>query len=157
MSETPQLMHESVHLAMGEVLTVEHIFAMSNPKVHAFYYVKAGWDAKKYQKWIARYKKTLPQEFVEVWGFKNLDNAKMEYHFNYLLRIQAPKHCMHQLQEYWLYNSEIVKVQYSSTDIEVPEDNDEALQDRMQVDFLLPGMMMKPKTREHFADIMSGL
>jgi hypothetical protein len=64
---------------------------------------------------------------------------------------------MHQLQEYWLYNSEIVKVQYSSTDIEVPEDNDEALQDRMQVDFLLPGMMMKPKTREHFADIMSGL
>ena len=154
-----QLVHESLHLKKGDVYTCADIFQGSDPVKHNFYYIKAGYDVNKYQMLFKQYKKKSEPNFFEVHGFMNLTNAKMEYfrHFNYLFRIQGAKQMMQQIFADFSYDYGIDRVGHTMHKVHVPEDNDEALQDEMQCNFFLPGMHMKPKTQEHFGDIMSGL
>ena len=151
------MMHESVHLAVGKEYKCRDIFEASNPVTQHFYYVEAGWDVQRHQKMFNMYKKKFKEHFFEVYGFKNLDYPKMEYRFNYLFRIEAPKEPLEILMTDFEYSAGIHRIPYTKREIIVPEDNDEALDDMMQCDFFLPGLNIKPKTREHFADIMSGL
>lgn len=157
LSECYRLVHESMHINKGDTYTCEDIFKGSDPVKHNFYYIKAGYDVNKYQALFKKYKKQCAPEFFEVHGFKNLTHAKMEYHFNYLFRIQGAKEMMQQIYAGFSYDHGIDRVNYNKRKIFVPENNDEALQDAMQCNFLLPGMFMKPATREHLGDIMSAL
>ena len=156
-SECYRLVHESLNLKKGDAYTCEDIFKGSDPVKHNFYYIKAGYDVKRYQALFKKYKKQCEPEFFEVHGFMNLTNPKMEYHFNYLFRIQGAKEMMQQIFANFSYDYGIDRVGHTMHKIYVPEDNDEALQDEMQCDFFLPGMFMKPATREHLGDIMSAL
>lgn len=156
-SECYRLVHESMHVHKGDTYTCADLFKGSDAAKHHFYYVKAGYDVNKYQALFKKYKKQCEPEFFEVHGFMNLTNAKMEYHFNYLFRIQCTQHMATTVFAGFSYDYGIDRVNYNKREIFVPENNDEALQDAMQCDFFLPGMFMKPATREHLGDIMSAL
>ena len=150
-------MHESVHVAMHGEYKCRDLFEASNPVTQHFYYVKAGWDVQRHQKMLNMYKNKFKQHFFEVHGFMNLDNPKMEYHFNYLFRIEAPREPLQIIITDLEFSSGMHRIPYSKKEIVVPENNDEALDDMMQCDFFLPGLNIKPETREHFADIVSGV
>ena len=155
--ESYRLMYESISLNKGGVYKCEDIFKVSDPTKHHFYYVKAGYDIKKHQSIFRKYKKQSEPVFFEVYGFKNLTNPKMEYHFNYLFRVQGHREIMQQIFAGYTYDYGIDRVGFTKREIFVTDDEDEALEDEMECNFFLPGMFMKPATRKHFGDIIDTL
>jgi hypothetical protein len=146
-----------MHIEVGKTYVCKDLFKNSDSAKQSFYYVKGHYDVKAYVKLFKDYKKLHASEYMEVYGFKNLTNPKMEYHFNYLVRVEAPKKMLQALFTDFMYMNGINSVPYNSRNILVPENNTEALHDEMQCDLFLPGIDMKPETREHFGDIISNL
>jgi len=160
LSELYALVHESMSIQPGGVYKCKDLFLASNHKIQKFYYVKSGFDVGKIKRLWKKYKKKYESHHFEVYGFMNLTNPKMEYHFNYLFRLEASEKIQWEIQadpgDLW-YNSGTNEVPYKGKQIQVPEGNDEALNDEMQCDYFLPAMNLKPKTREAFGDIFSNL
>lgn len=156
-SESYRLIYESISLSKDKVYRCGDIFKGSDPTKHHFYYVKAGYDIKKYKGIFSKYKQLSKPQFFEAYGFENLTNPKMEYHFNYLFRIQGSQTIMQLIFADFTYDYGIDRVGFTKREIFVPEGNDEALDDEMKCDFFLPGIAMKPETRKHFGDIMDVL
>ena len=144
-------------IEVGKTYKCKDLFKNSDSTKQSFYYIKGHYDIKAYIRLLKKYKKQHESEYFEVYGFKNLTNPTMEYHFNYLVRVEAPRKILQTLFTDFMYMNGINSIPYNSRNILVPENNTEALDDRMECDFFLPGLDIKPKTREHFGDIISNL
>lgn len=156
-SKSYKLVYESTGFNKGSRYRCEDIFKNSDPSKHHFFYVKAGYDLNKYQSFFRKLKKQSGSNYFEVYGFKNLTNPKMEYHFNYLFRTEIAIEILQKIYSEIVYDRGITYVSYSDKEVVVPENNEEALDDEMECDFFLPNIAMKSKTREHFGDIMGSL
>lgn len=156
-SESYKLVYESTGFNKGGIYKCGDIFKSSDSSKHHFFYVKAGYDLNKYKSFFRKLKKQSGSNYFEVYGFKNLTNPKMEYHFNYLFRAEIVHEILQKVYVELVYDFGISYVSYSKKEVNVPAGNDEALDDEMECDFFLPNIAMKPGTREHFGDIMGSL
>lgn len=153
--ESYRLINESTDFEVGKKYKCEDLFKVSNYKNQDFYHVKAGFDKNKYANLFRKFKKGNPSAQIEVYGFKNLTNPKLEYHLSYLFRITSTVNILSKINTDLQYDSGILFVPYSDEGIVVPDD--EGLYDEMKCDLFLPHIEMKPETRKHFGDIFSAV
>ena len=153
--ESYRLINESTDFEEGKTYLCEDIFNLSNYKKQDFYYVRAGYGEQEFVEWFREYKLTEKNKNIEVYGFKNLTNPKMEYNYSYLFRITSDVKTLAAIYNSLQYTRGIQFIPYSEEGVVTPEGNDDALKDIMLCDLFLPHIDMKPETRKHFGDIFS--
>jgi len=151
---TQLILESSLDFNVGDTYICKDIFAKSNPTKHHFYYVKAGYGPEYF---IRIFKKLNKHRGLEVFGFKNLSNPKMEYHFTYLFRLSGTKDALYYVQSSLLYKSEFERIAYTKKEVLVPEANDETLDDRMECDLKLTQYNLDKETEQQWGDIAGEL
>ena len=151
---TQLILESSLDFNVGDTYICKDIFAKSNPTKHRFYYVKAGYDSDYFKR---VFKKLNRHRGLEVFGFKNLDYPKMEYHFTYLFRFSGTKEALDYIETSFRNNYKVDRVPYTREEIITPEANDEALDDKMKCDLKLTQYNLDKDTEQAWGDIAGEL